>query len=189
MSTRLEELIERIDPSNIIDRVSIAVDEAFNSFRYDRPIESFDDYQEYMTEFVQHIEQIVIGFRTTHPVAKDFFWGRYSTLVNKKQGPDAWKMNYEKVLTGKGGGTYQLLKDVAAMILEEQSGRQISTKVWNFWNSLDNDEKLDTVDEFLRKFGRILPSEYTSGAYLKINFPQVLEKYPQLLLEIRRAVR
>ena len=37
----------------------------------------------------------------------------------------------------------------------------------------------------------ILPSEYTGGrgAYLKMNFPSVLEKYPQLLMEIRRAVR
>ena len=101
------------------------------------------------------------------------------------------KWNYEKIITGKDGGLYKLLKDVAAMILEDRSGREISARVWRFWESLTNDEKLETVDEFLQKFGHMLPSEYTggSGAYLKMNFPRVLEKYPQLLMEIRRAMR
>ena len=38
MATRLEELIESIDPSRTIDRVSAAVDDAFNSFQYNNPI-------------------------------------------------------------------------------------------------------------------------------------------------------
>ena len=46
MATRLEELMESIDPSRTIDQVSAAVDDAFNSFRHDNPIRSFDDYQE-----------------------------------------------------------------------------------------------------------------------------------------------
>ena len=77
------------------------------------------------------------------------------------------------------------------MILDDRSGREISARVWRFWESLTNDEKLETVDEFLRKFGHLLPSEYTSGsgAYLKMNFPSVLEKYPQLVMEIRLPSR
>ena len=62
MSTRLEKLIKSIDPSNTIDRVSVAVDEAFNSFRNRNPIRTFEDYREYMSKYVQHIEQIVLKF-------------------------------------------------------------------------------------------------------------------------------
>jgi hypothetical protein len=191
MSTRLEELMESIDPSGTIDRVSAAVDEAFNSFSYNNPIGSFDDYEEYMARFVEHIESVVLNFGSNVPDNKDFWWARYSNLVEKEHGPDAWKWNYEKILTGKDGGTYKLLKDVAAMILEDRSGREISARVGNFWESLADDEKLETVDEFLAGFGHLLPSEYTGGggAYLKMNFPRILEKYPQLLIEIRRAVR
>ena len=191
MSTRLEELIESIDPSRTIERVSTAVDDAFNSFRNRNPIRTFEDYREYMSKFVQHVEQIVLKFKSNDPYDKEFFWTRYSNLVKSGHGPDAWKMNYEKILTGKDGGTYKLLKDVAAMILEDRSGREISARVWRFWESLTNDEKLETVNEFLRKFGHMLPSEYTGGggAYLKMNFPRVLEKYPQLVMEIRRGVR
>jgi len=191
MATRLEELIESIDPSRTIDRVSAAVDDAFNSFRYDNPIKSFDDYQNYMATFVFHVEAGVLRFGSNVPYNKDFWLARYSNLVTKGHGHDAWKMNYEKILTGKNGGLYQLLKDVAAMILEDRSGREISARVLRFWNSLTDDEKLKTVDEFLAKFGHMLPSEYTGGGgvYLKINFPRVLEKYPQLVMEIRRAMR
>ena len=191
MATRLEELLESIDPSRTIDQVSAAVDDAFNSFRHNHPIRSFDDYRKYMSAFVQYIEQIVVKFKSNDPYDQEFFWTRYSNLVRNGYGQDAWKLNYEKIITGKDGGLYKLLKDVAAMILDDRSGREISARVWRFWESLTNDEKLKTVDEFLQKFGRLLPSEYTGGggAYLKANFPRVLEKYPQLLMEIRRGVR
>jgi hypothetical protein len=191
MATRLEELMESIDPSRTIDRVSAAVDDAFNSFRNNNPIKSFEDYQEYMSKFVGHIESVVLNFGSNVPHKKDFWLARYEDLVKKGHGPDAWKWNYEKILTGKDGGTYKLLKDVAAMILEDRSGREISARIWRFWESLTDDEKLEAANELLRNFGQILPSEYmgSGAAYLKMNFPRVLEKYPQLVMEIRRAMR
>ena len=77
------------------------------------------------------------------------------------------------------------------MILEDRSKREISARVWNFWNALTNDEKLDTVDEFVRLVGHLLPTKFTGGnaAYLKANFPRVLESYPQLLMELSRSLR
>ena len=77
MATRLEELIESIDPSRTIDRVSAAVDDAFNSFRYNNPIRSFDDYEEYMSRFVEHIESVVLKFGSNVPHNKDIWWARY----------------------------------------------------------------------------------------------------------------
>jgi len=191
MSTRLEELLESIDPSRTIDRVSAAVDDAFNSFRSRNPIRTFDDYEEYMSKYVQHIEQIVLNFKSNDPYDRQFFWTRYSNLVNSRNDPDAWKWNYEKITTGQDGGLYKILKDVAAMILEDRSKREISARIGNFWNSLTNDEKLDTVDEFVHLLGHLLPTKYTGGnaAYLKMNFPRVLESYPQLLMELRRSFR
>lgn len=191
MGTRLENLIESIDPSQLFDRVSQAVDAAFNSFRYDYPIKSFDDYQKCMSQFVQHIEQVVLGFRSSQDYDRSFFWTRYSNLVNGQHGRDAWKMNYEKIITGRDGGLYQLLKEVAGMVLKDRSKQQISNRIGPFWNSLSDTEKLNTIQEFMAKFGDILPSEYRGGggAYLKMNFPNMLQKYPELILEIRRAVR
>ena len=37
MATRLEELLESIDPARTIDQVSAAVDDAFNSFQIQSP--------------------------------------------------------------------------------------------------------------------------------------------------------
>jgi hypothetical protein len=191
MSTRLEKLLASIDPARTIDRVSAAVDEAFNSFRNRNPIRTFEDYREYMSKYVQHIEQIVLGIRSNHPYDMEFFWTRYSNLVNSGGDREAWKWNYEKITTGQDGGLYKILKDVAALILDDRSKREISGRVWDFWNSLTNDEKFDTVDEFVRLVGHMLPTKYTGGnaAYLKMNFPRVLESYPQLLMELRRALK
>ena len=191
MATRLEKLIESIDPSRTIDRVSAAVDDAFNSFRNRNPIRTFDDYREYMSKYVQHVEQIVLKIKSNDPYDKEFFWTRYSNLVNSGNDREAWKWNYEKITTGQDGGIYKILKDVAAKILEDRSKREISARIWNLWNSLTDDEKLDTVDEFVDLLGHLLPTKYTGGnaAYLKMNFPRVLESYPQLLMELRRSLR
>lgn len=192
MATKLEELLESIDPSRTIDRVSAAVDEAFNSFEYDNPISSFDDYEDYMARFVESIERGVLKFGSNVPYNKDIWWARYAHLIKKGHGPDAWKWNYEKILTGKDGGAYKLLNDVAAMILEDRSGKEISARIWSFWESLTDDEKQEAADELLDNFRHMLPSEYTGvggNLYLKMNFTRVLEKYPQLVMEIRRAVR
>jgi hypothetical protein len=191
MATTLEELIESIDPSRTIERVSSAVDEAFNSFQYNNPIRTFEDYQGYMARFVQHVEQIVLRFNSNNPNDPDFFWARYVNLVNSGYDPGAWKWNYEKVMTGKDGGLYKILQDVAAMILKDRSGREISGRILAFWNSLNTEEKLDTIDEFLRKYGYILPTEFTEGsaAHLRMNFSRFLEQYPQFLLEMRRSIR
>ena len=136
MGTRLENLIENIDPSQLYDRVSQAVDAAFNSFRYDYPIKSFDDYQKCMSQFVQHIEQVILGFRSRQDYDRTFFWTRYSNLVNAQHGRDAWKMNYEKILTGKEGGLYQLLKDVAGMILKDRPGHKFPNGAGPYGNRL-----------------------------------------------------
>ena len=144
-----------------------------------------------MAKFVFHIERGVLNFGSNVPYEKDIWLSRYSHLVKAGHGPDAWKWNYEKILTGQNGGLYQLLKDVAAMILQDRTGKEISARVWRFWESLTSDEKLETADELLQKCGHMLPSKYTggSGAYLKMNLPRVLEEYPQLLMELRRSMR
>ena len=60
--------------------------------------------EKYMSRFVQYIESVVLKFKSNDPYDKDFFWARYSNLVNNGHGRDAWKMNYEKIITGKDGG-------------------------------------------------------------------------------------
>jgi len=190
MATRLEELIQCIDPSRTIERVSAAVDQAFNSFRYENSIKTFEDYEEFMAGFVKHVEQIVLKYKMDHPLDQEFYWSRYVNLVSSGYESKAWKWNYEKVITGKDGGLYGILKEVASQILKDRSGKEISGRVYIYWNSLDTQEKLEAVDEFLWKFGHTIPSTFTEGSapVLKAYFPRFLEQYPQYLLEIRRSV-
>lgn len=191
MATTLEILIKTIDPSRTIERVSAAVDEAFNSFKDNSPIRAFDDYGKYMSKYVQHIEQIVLKFQSASPYNQEFFWGRYVNLVSGGYERETWKWNYRRIMTGEDGGLYGVLKEVASLILKDRSGNEISSRIYTFWNSLDTQEKFAAIDEFIRKFGNTLPSKFTDGRtiYLKMHFPQFLEKYPQFLLEMRRSIR
>ncbi len=131
MATKLEELMESIDPSRTIDRVSAAVDDAFNSFRNNNPIKSFEDYQEYMSRFVGHIESVVLNFGSSVPHKKDFWLARYEDLVKKGHGSDAWKWNYEKILTGKDGGPIMVEQCRNAITEQLKNNPELEEKIKN----------------------------------------------------------
>ena len=86
---------------------------------------------------------------------------------------------------------YGLLKAVAGRILDKYAGNEISARVNHFWANLSVDEKLVVMDEYLAKYGHLLPSELTEGGAFRIkaNFIKVLEEHPRILHRLGRVGR
>jgi len=192
MTTKLEKLLADIDPSVTINRISSKVDAAFNSFTINASIiRTFDDYLNYIPMFVRHIDQRVIGYSDNIPYSREIYWNTYLNLMNKKYGPSAWTFRYDSIMTGKDGGLNKLLKDVADLMLEDYIEREITFHVLNYWNNLTIDEKLAAPGEYAKKYGHLLPPEFTAGnaPFLKVNFVKVLEDYPRMVMEVRKLPR
>jgi hypothetical protein len=189
MASKLDELIEQIDPSRNLESVSADVDRAFNSFPMQRAtVATWDEYENYLTDFYIHIEKNVLKSATIPPDSKSFFWAKCSNLLNDHFGYNGVKEAFRMANTGKDGGLYEVLKIIARRMAETYAHSEILGRVSRYWDSLTNEEKLAAPKEYIRKYGHILPSEISEGAAIKyaLFFPKFLQEHPNIVRNLRR---
>jgi len=192
MATRLDQLLKSLDPKQTLDKVSADVDRAINSFAMNRAaIMDWNEYKEYLANFARHVEKSVLKFGSGVPEYKELYWTRCSNILEKKFGPSGFKTAFEMVMSGKGGGLYRILKMIADEMGENYAQNEISARVNQYYSTLSIDEKLAAANEYQRKYGHLLPSEFTSGnaARLKAHFPQILIEHPKIIQRMRKIGR
>ena len=192
MATKLELLLESIDPSRTLDKVAGDVDRAVNSFsRRKTVIGKWDEYVSFFAEFYSHIETVVLRLSAGGPNDREFSWGQCARLMDKAFGPSGYKASFELVRTGKEGGLYRVLKTVADLMTEKYAQNEISARISRYWDSLTLDEKLAVPDEYLRKYGYLLPAELIEGnaARIRAHFLKVLEEHPKMIQRMRQIGR
>lgn len=188
MKSRLDKLLEDIDPVNIYDVVSSSVDAALNSF--DVPKGIIDDWNEYeniLAKFYRHAENSILNIPDFSPANDSYDLAASIRLLNKEYGESGQKAGFELVRTGQRGGIYSVLNTIGRQLISEYADRWVYTKIHTFWNSLSNEEKFEVVDEYILKHGQLLPSELTEGyaGRIRMNFPHVLEEHPRLIRNLR----
>ncbi len=192
MKTELDRLLESIDPVLTLDQVSARVDEALNSFQVESGIiEDWEEFRTVLTGFYCHVENVILRIgpsRSPHP---DIDWGRCSRLLIKEYGTNGEKAAFEMVRTGAEGGLHGVLTAAARRMIDDYAGSEIAAKIGNFWEVLSTDEKLAVSEEYLGKYGHLLPSELTGGsaARVRANFPKVLEEHPPTVTRLRNIGR
>ena len=189
MPTKLETLLESIDPSRNYDDVSARVDHAINTFTMQRAtIVDWDEYEDFFGNFYRHVQKTVLRLRSDVRDDEGYYRALCSNLLDKAFGPSGSKAAFEMVRTGKEGGLYQVLKTVANLMGERYAENEIWGRISHYWESLTLDEKLAAPDEYLQKYGHLLPSELTEGsaARLRVNFPRVLEEHPKMIRRMRK---
>jgi hypothetical protein len=192
MATKLDMLLESIDPAHTLDKVAGDVDRAVNSFsRRKAFITNWDEYVSFFGEFCRHIETVVLRMSPGSPNDKEFSWGQCARLIDKAFGPSGYKAAFEIVRTGKEGGLYRVLKTVADLMAEKYAQNEISARISRYWDSLTLDEKLAASDEYLRKYGHLLPGELieASAARVRAHFLKVLEEHPKMIQRMRQIGR
>jgi len=192
MSTKLDRLLESIDPSRTLDRVSADVDRAVNSFTIRRTtIEDWNEYEKFLADFCQYVETTVLKIGTSVPEYQEFYWSRCVNIINNEFGPSGIKTAFEMVRTGKEGGLYRILKIIADQMAEKYAQNEISARISDYWNRLSIDEQIAATDEYLSKFGDLLPTEFTDGsaARLKVHFTKVLNEHPKMIRCMRQIGR
>lgn len=192
MSTKLDLILRDIDPSRTIDETYARVDRALNSFSFSQAqITDWQTFRVYIARLVFHVRNTVLRLQQPLEFDVEFEWGQAVRYLQNEYGPDGEKVAFQKARTGNEGGLYSVLKTVAKKIAEEYSTNEIQNRISNYLNQLTVDEHLDAADEYLKKFGHLLPSEVTEGypARIKGFFHKFLEKHPKLIRDLRMASR
>jgi len=192
MATDLEQFLAGLDPEHVLEDAYRRADEAINSF----PIQSgritnWNQFTSTMTGFVSHVESRILKLREPVCGSPDFEWGRAARILIKIYGPSGEKAAFEMARTGNEGGLYGTLKAVAMRIAEDLSTNEIASRVDAFRRSCSPEEFLDASNEYLERYGHLLPSEMTeaSAARIRERFHRILEKHPKLLQRLRHSSR
>ena len=76
-------------------------------------------------------------------------------------------------------------------MIEEYAQNRITYAIYNYWENLTVEEKLAAPDEYLHKYGHLLPSETTEGnaPRIKFFFTKMLEEHPKIISRLRRIGR
>ena len=192
MPTKLDKLLESIDPSRTIDQVSADVDRAVNSFTTSRTIiKDWNEYEKFLADFCQYIETTVLKIGASVSEYREFYWSRCVNMINNEFGPSGIKTAFEMVRTGKEGGLYRILKIIADHMAETYAQNEISARISDYWNRMTVNEQLAATDEYLSKFGHLLPTEFTDGSAgrLKVHFTKVLNEHPKMIRRMRQIGR
>lgn len=192
MQTKLDNLLESIDPVRTLDQVSARVDRAINSFQLKSgSIRQWDEFKFVLTRFFCYTENIVLRIHDHLQPDPDINWGRCCRLLMKEYGTNGEKAAFEMVRTGSEGGLYKVLKAVAKRMIDENAGNEIIARIVYFWDNLTVDERIAITNEYLYKYGHLLGSELTEGsaARIRANFIKVLKEHPNLIKRMREIGR
>ncbi len=192
MPTKLERLLESIDPQRTLDETSARVDRAVNSFGLARArISDWDDFTATMGRFVRHVENTVLRLSPDFQASPQIDWGLCRKMLEVEFGHNGPIAAFEMARTGVEGGLYAVLQAVAKRIVSEYGAQEIAARVGEYWGGLTTDEKLAAAGEYLGKYAHLLPPDAVDGgaAGLWPHFPQVLQQHPHLLQRLRRLPR
>lgn len=191
MPTKLEQLLADIDPSRTCDQTLARADDAINSFSgTSGKITDWNKFSQYMAGFTAHVEAKILQLHPC-PVGSDFYWSKCVQMLCLIYGPNGDKAAFEMTRTGKEGGLFSVLRTVALRMAEEYAENEIVARIADYWKKLTLDEQLCVTDEYLEKYGQLIPSELTEGsaARIRANFPKVLAQHPHIIRKTRRLGR
>jgi len=193
MDTGMERLLQSIVPERTLEEVDRRVDEALNTFASPSQLTNWDAFRRCLVQFLSHVAGHLLrlpGRRAPH-MGVDFEWGRCCQVLMGLYGGNGEKAAFEMARTGNQGGLKAVLRRFARGRAEELAKNEVAAKVGAYWKGLSTTEKLGAADEYLGKFGHLLPSELTerSAARIRANLPRVLQEHPKLLQRLQRVGR
>ncbi len=192
MPTKLDRLLEHLEPIRVLDEVSARTDEAMNSFAFPAGrITVWDDFKACVIRFVAHVERHALRLEAPYQVDPDFAWGRCVRMLMRKFDSSGEKAAFEMARTGNEGGLYAVLKAVAWSIAEQMAEAEISGRVSHYLGELSATQQLAASSEYVVKYGHLLPAELTEDNALRIRtrFYKVLTQHPELMKRFRRIGR
>jgi hypothetical protein len=181
-----------IDPMRTIEQTVKRAFHALNTFNLDSAVvHQWDEFLSILARCYRHVENVVLRVNPPLPSNFELDWGRCNPLLDKLYWPGGIKAAMEIAQSGAEGGLRRVVNDLAMQMAIQYAENEISARVNHYLEGLSTGEKLAAVDEYLKKFGHLLSSEFTGGSAFRIraNFRKVLEEHPHMLRRLRNIAR
>ena len=178
MATKLERLLEQIDPKNSIDDIEKRVNHAVATYRYAKnTVDSWEECEPCLAQMFQHLQSSLFRF------PEELAYDQAMNLLNKEY--SRFQTVFDIMLSSAEGGIKTILRALARLMVEHYSRRHVSNRVIDYWNGLSVEEKMAAPEEYLNLYSDVLPQDSRDKIRLKAYFDQVLKEHPFMLKKIR----
>jgi len=188
----LDELLAAIDPAHTEMEIERLSDEALNSFHIPgATVADWSEFQSCMARFVQHVLGVLLGLHERMPKHDAMHFGKACRLLMQEFGPDGEHAAAKMAIHGVEGGLYRVLKVSAARLAREHSENAVAAEVAAFWNGRSPKEKLAVAQEYVARYGHLLPADVTAGGAPRVLafLPRFLQNHSKLNRRLRDVNR
>jgi len=185
MATKLEEILNDIDPKGWIKREKEA-NEFIAGFRINtNTIESFDEFRKFIGDFI-----IKLSLPSDSKLEIDdshFFWYRLAIDTLKKEYPDSTEFTVYNIMnTGAEGGIYQVLKTLTRLWVDDEYIGEFKHQIALYLKKISFEEREQAAKEYIEKFSDILPANYKNDpSTILFSFEKVLLEHAIMMKRIR----
>lgn len=192
MSKSLDTMVKQIDPARTVDETERRATDAFNSFSIPKVrLDTFAEFQSTVSRFVRQVENAILGLPATFPVHEEMDFNRAHRLLKRQYGNDGEKVACNMAMRGVDGGLNRVLRALLDQLVAEYSLREVENRIGVWWNGLSIEEKFSVSEEYIAKYGHLLPGDVADGSATRLRtyFPKFLAKHPMLIRRMRQIIR
>jgi hypothetical protein len=169
MATKLEEILNTIDPKNWIKKEQKA-NEILAGFKINtNTIESEDEFLKVITDFM-----IKLSFPPNFTEEIDDPYFHFFSLaieLLKKEYPDSTRFTVYNIMnTGAEGGVYQVLKTLTRLWVDDVYIGEFKHQIAVHLNKFSYEERERAAKEYIEKFKDILPANYKNNPGTIVGF-------------------
>lgn len=191
--TKLDVLLQRIDPDGLDMReMAAGTDAKLNSFHVKwAQVQNREEFRECIAAFIFHAKIPSIARPWFASTPQFHWWGIGRDLLELAYGPNGTERAFRLVAEGADGGTHGVLRKLSAAMLQDRRSGYIAECVRNFWESLTVAERLNAPEEYMAKWGDILPLSLRDRrtSPVRARFTEILKKHPDWLRQLRSGLR
>jgi len=187
MSSRLDVLLETIDPSRTIDVVEQRINQAFARYYHGKnTIDDWDEYRLCLAEFLQQARNAALTIPSSAGADVEMNFQEAIKLLQKEYPGNTPHIVFQIMHTGVEGGVYAVIRSLARILAETYAQHEIDGRVMSFWDSLSGDEKVMAADEYLSKYQSYISPHLLSESAprIKASFWRVLQDHPRMIKRI-----
>ena len=192
MPTALEQVLNSIHPAWTREIVYRHADEAIASFRVvSNIVTDAIQYREIVCRFVQHVDHCLGLMPAEVTLPTGMLWQRASRLLHKEYGPQGDVASFDIQRAGTEGGLYAVLRQLAVEAARQKTTEDVSIRVDSFCQRLSAEEYVAAGEEYVRKYGHLLPAEIREGSStrVRLNLAGLLKQHHELLVSTNRVGR
>lgn len=190
MATKLDKLLNYISCEKTVYETYRRANQAINTFEHKTTCpQKWNEFRTCIAEFMKHLDYHVLNMKNKPDISVPYYWSMSVRPLLKIYGINGEKTAFEIARTGNEGGLYSIYKALAMYMAEHYARNEISAKVGMFLDSLTAEQYLTTGEEYIAKYGHIIPSEMTEGnaARVRMNLAKALKEHPFVIQKIRQS--